>query len=135
MRIVSIQVKGFGVLQERTLDTDSPLALFYGANEAGKSTLMGFVRAVLFGFPTRASRAERYEPPMGGAHGGALTLLDEQGQLIRVERYDGSTGGRRSSAGIVQVTLGDGTTGGEELLPKLLGGLSADLFRTLFAFG
>jgi uncharacterized protein YhaN len=33
------------------------------------------------------------------------------------------------------VTLGDGTTGGEELLHKLLGGLSADLFRSLFAFG
>ncbi|SEB75206.1 AAA family ATPase [Paenibacillus sp. GP183] len=135
MRIISIQVKGFGVLQERTLDTDSPLALFYGANEAGKSTLMGFVRAVLFGFPTRQSRADRYEPPMGGAHGGALTLQGEQGHLIRVERYDGSTGGRRSSAGIVTVTLGDGTTGGEELLHKLLGGLSADLFRSLFAFG
>ncbi|MBP1989212.1 AAA family ATPase [Paenibacillus eucommiae] len=135
MRIVSIEVQGFGVLRERTLLTDSPLVLLYGANEAGKSTLMGFVRAVLFGFPSRGSRAERYEPPMGGAHGGALTLLDGQGQRIRVERYSGSAGARRSSAGIVKVTLGDGTTGGEELLHALLGGLSADLFRSLFAFG
>ncbi|NRF92802.1 AAA family ATPase [Paenibacillus frigoriresistens] len=136
MRIVSMQVQGFGSLRERQLDTDSPLVLFYGANEAGKSTLMGFVRAVLFGFPTRQSRLERYEPLGGGAHGGALTLLDEQGQLIRVERYDApAAGGRRASAGLVKVTLGDGTTGGEELLNTLLGGLSADLFRSLFAFG
>ncbi|NQX66292.1 AAA family ATPase [Paenibacillus alba] len=136
MRIVSIQVDGFGSLRQQQLDTDSPFALFYGANEAGKSTLMGFVRAVLFGFPTRQNRAERYEPLGGGAHGGALTLLDAQGQLIRVERYDASaTGGKRASAGLVKVTLGDGTTGGEELLNTLLGGLSADLFRSLFAFG
>ncbi|MDQ0889920.1 uncharacterized protein YhaN [Paenibacillus sp. V4I9] len=136
MRIVSMQVQGFGSLRERQLDTDSPLVLFYGANEAGKSTLMGFVRAVLFGFPTRQSRLERYEPLGGGAHGGALTLLDEQGQLIRVERYDApAAGGRRASAGLVKVTLGDGTTGGEDLLNTLLGGLSADLFRSLFAFG
>ncbi|NOU76635.1 AAA family ATPase [Paenibacillus sp. LMG 31458] len=136
MRIVSMQVQGFGSLRERQLDTDSPLVLFYGANEAGKSTLMGFVRAVLFGFPTRQSRLERYEPLGGGAHGGALTLLDEQGQLIRVERYDApAAGGKRASAGLVKVTLGDGTTGGEDLLNTLLGGLSADLFRSLFAFG
>jgi uncharacterized protein YhaN len=91
---------------------------------------------VLFGFPTRSNRAERYEPLGGGAHGGALTLLDEQGQRIRVERFDASAaGGRRASAGLVKVTLGDGTTGGDELLNTLLGGLSADLFRSLFAFG
>jgi uncharacterized protein YhaN len=136
MRIVSMQVEGFGSLRQRQLDTDSPLALFYGANEAGKSTLMGFVRAVLFGFPTRQNRSERYEPLGGGAHGGALTLQDEQGQLIRVERYDApAAGGKRASAGLVKVTLGDGTTGGEDLLNTLLGGLSADLFRSLFAFG
>jgi uncharacterized protein YhaN len=136
MRIVSIHVEGFGVLRERTHTVPGPLALFYGANEAGKSTLMGFIRAVLFGFPNRANPAERYEPLRGGAHGGSLTLLDEQGQRIVVERYDSSSAGqRRSSAGIVKVTLGDGTTGGEELLNSLLGGLSADLFRSLFAFG
>ncbi|TXK85984.1 AAA family ATPase [Paenibacillus sp. N3.4] len=136
MRIVSIHVEGFGSLRERLLDTDSPLTLFYGANEAGKSTLMGFVRAVLFGFPTRQNRSERYEPLGGGVHGGALTLLDEQGQRIRVERYDApAAGGKRASAGLVKVTLGDGTVGGEDLLNTLLGGLSADLFRSLFAFG
>jgi uncharacterized protein YhaN len=136
MRIIAIQVDGFGSLRDRQLHTDSNLAVFYGANEAGKSTLMGFVRAVLFGFPTRTNRSERYEPLGGGAHGGALTLLDEQGQRIRVERYDApATGGKRASAGLVKVTLADGTTGGEELLNTLLGGLSADLYRSLFAFG
>lgn len=136
MRITSIRIEGFGVLRERTLQLYGPLALCYGANEAGKSTLMGFIRAVLFGFPPRNAPTERYEPHRGGAHGGALTLLDEQGQHILVERYDGSASGRgRSSAGIVKVTLGDGSTGGEELLRTLLGGLSADLFRSLFAFG
>ncbi|UKS23953.1 AAA family ATPase [Paenibacillus sp. HWE-109] len=136
MRIVAIQVDGFGSLRQRQLDTNNSVVVFYGANEAGKSTLMGFVRAVLFGFPTRQNRSERYEPLGGGAHGGSLTLMDSHGQLIRVERYDApAAGGKRASAGHVKVTLGDGTTGGEELLNTLLGGLSADLFRSLFAFG
>lgn len=136
MRIIAIQVDGFGSLRDRQLQTDNALTVFYGANEAGKSTLMGFVRAVLFGFPTRTNRSERYEPLGGGAHGGALTLLDEQGQRIRVERYDApATGGKRASAGLVKVTFADGTVGGEEELNTLLGGLSADLYRSLFAFG
>ncbi|MGG1519684.1 AAA family ATPase [Paenibacillus oryzisoli] len=136
MRIVAIEVDGFGSLRERRLTTESALVVFYGANEAGKSTLMGFVRAVLFGFPTRQQRAERYEPLGGGAHGGALTLEDDQGQRIRVERYDvPAAGGRRAAAGHVRVVFADGRIGGEAELGRLLGGLSADLYRSLFAFG
>ncbi|RTE01993.1 AAA family ATPase [Paenibacillus whitsoniae] len=136
MRIVAIEVDGFGSLRERRLATDGELVVFYGANEAGKSTLMGFVRAVLFGFPTRQQRAERYEPLGGGAYGGALTLEDDQGQRIRVERYDApAAGGRRAAAGHVNVVFADGRIGGEAELGRLLGGLSADLYRSLFAFG
>lgn len=136
MRIEFIHVKGFGALQERTHQLEAPVTVFYGANEAGKSTLMGFVRAVLFGFPSRANAAERYEPPQGGPHGGTLVLRDHAGSRVVVERYAAGPSGRGSaSAGTVRVTLEDGTVGGEELLRSLLGGMSSDLFRSLFAFG
>jgi uncharacterized protein YhaN len=140
VRITRIHVEGFGVLRDRTYRLDGPLTLFYGRNEAGKSTLMGFLRAVLFGFPARgpggSGAAQRYEPLHGGAHGGSLTLIDDQGRELLVERYDRARTGRgRSAAGIVKVTLADGTTGGEELLQTRLGGISAELFRSLFAFG
>lgn len=135
MRITSIQVDGFGSLQKRQHDLSAPLIVFHGANEAGKSTLLAFIRAVLFGFPPRSHPAERYEPPKGGIHGGALILEDDQGKRVRVERYAGGTGTGSRSAGSVKVTFADGSIGGEAELRALLGGLSAELFRSLFAFG
>ncbi|MVO98557.1 AAA family ATPase [Paenibacillus lutrae] len=136
MIITEIRIRGFGALHERAYRLHPQLNVLYGPNEAGKSTLLGFIRAVLFGFPTRAQSAERYEPEAGGPHGGSLMLEDELGRSILVERYAESGGpGRSPAAGSVKVTLFDGTTGGEELLRDLLGGLSAELFRSLFAFG
>ncbi|MCR8643917.1 AAA family ATPase [Paenibacillus sp. N1-5-1-14] len=137
MKIVSIQVDGFGHLRDRTWQLDGAITLVYGANEAGKSTLMGFVRAILFGFAPRSQLADRYVPLGGGAHGGSLILVDDQGKRVLVERHDqGGVRGRSSvSAGTVKVTFEDGSVGGEDALAILLGGMSAEVFRSLFAFG
>jgi uncharacterized protein YhaN len=140
MKIAAIHVEGYGTLGARSLGMDRPFVLIHGSNEAGKSTLTSFIRAILFGFAARGQTdqriAERYEPPAGGAFGGSLTLIDEQGQQFLVERYDLVGNGRvRSSAGVVKVTYPDGRVGGEEELSQLLGGISGELFRVLFAFG
>src|SRR5690606_15495825 len=55
-----------------------------------------------------------------------LTLIDEQGNPIRLERYDKS--------GYPKLFLPDGTQAGEAELKRLLGGLTPDLYRNLFAF-
>ncbi|WP_442601342.1 AAA family ATPase [Paenibacillus sp. KN14-4R] len=137
MKIVAIQVDGFGHLRDRSWQLVQSLTLVYGANEAGKSTLMGFIRAILFGFSPRSQLADRYVPSGGGAHGGSLILLDDQGKRVLVERHDhkGTKGRSSASAGTVKVTFEDGTVGGEEALASLLGGMSAEVFRSLFAFG
>ncbi|MFC0211131.1 AAA family ATPase [Paenibacillus chartarius] len=132
MRIVRLQIDGFGALRDVRLDMSGPLTVVYGRNEAGKSTVMNFVRYVLFGFPPRGG-GMRYEPAAGGAYGGALTLADGSGRLVRVERYERA--GRGMSGTGVRVSLQDGTEGGEALLKTMLGGISAELYRSLFAFG
>src|SRR4051812_10519 len=133
MKLRAIHVEGFGLLREKTLQLDGPLTVLYGRNEAGKSTLMGFIRAVLFGFPPRASGAERFEPLLGAAHGGYLTLETDEGERIRVERREGAAAGvgraRSPGGGIVRVTLASGAQGGAELLQPLLGGITGELFR------
>lgn len=137
MKIVDLHIDGFGKLRDRTLHIEGPLALVYGPNEAGKSTLTNFIRAMLFGFAPRGSaaerNAERYEPIVGSSFGGSLTLIDDEGRHVLIERAGGA-GGNRSS-GKVKVTFPDGSTGDEQALQELLGGISGDLFRTLFAFG
>lgn len=136
MKIVEIHVEGFGKLRDRTLRPEGPLTVVYGANEAGKSTLLSFVRAILFGFPTRANAAARCEPPGGGVHGGSLTLLTAAGETLRVSRRTGAAArGRSPAGGLAVVTLADGTTGGEELLAPHFGGVTGEQFRSLFAFG
>ena len=138
MRIREIRVEGFGGLQNRTVELHGPMTVLYGPNEAGKSTLLHLIRAVLFGFPSRQSGLERFEPAKGGVHGGSLVLELEPGSQVRVFRRsaDAAAGGRGRipSAGLVTVTLPDGREGGEELLRELLGGVTAEQFRNLFAF-
>lgn len=129
MKLRRLHIDGFGVYRDRVfeLDPGAPAVLFYGPNEAGKSTLMGFIRAMLFGFPTRASRMDRYEPLAGGRYGGALELLDARGMSVRVERRDSNSS--------LRVAFEDGAVGGHEALQAMLGGLTGDAYRRLFAFG
>src|SRR5258706_16256860 len=75
MKIENIHIDGFGVWNEKDLGPLDPgLNIFYGPNETGKSTLMGFIRSIFFGFEKRGS-PRRYEPANGGNHGGWLVLL------------------------------------------------------------
>lgn len=137
MRIREIRVEGFGALRDRTIELEGPVSIFYGPNEAGKSTLLHLIRAVLFGFPPRGQAAERFEPPGGGAHGGALLLETAAGERVRIARRSAEAAGGRGrspSAGVLSVTLPDGVLGGEEFLQELLGGVTGEQFRNLFAF-
>lgn len=137
MRIREIRVEGFGGLRERTISLEGQASILYGANEAGKSTLLQLIRSVLFGFAPRGQGTDRFEPEGGGPHGGALVLELEDGERVRVSRRsgDGAKGrGRSPSAGLVTVTRSDGSSGGEELLRELMPGISGEQFRNLFAF-
>lgn len=99
------------------------MTVFLGPNEAGKSTLLGFLRGVLFGFPGRRSRASQYPPLKGGRHGGRVTLSGPQGDVI-VERVVSTRNGL--------LVNGNEATGQD--LQTLLGGADAHLFCSVFAF-
>ncbi len=134
MRIKRIVINGFGSLHDFDPgELANGLTIFEGRNEAGKSTIMAFIRAILLGFPTgkgKGSKYERYEPFSGGPYGGTLTLVDDQGQEYRIvrNRVTGKSGGQ------VTVFLPDGTQEGESFLQRLIGGISPVLFKQIFAF-
>src|SRR6266576_1944377 len=113
MRIDNIHVDGFGVWNDKTWGTLDPgLNVFHGPNETGKSTLMAFIRSILFGFDRRGS-ARRYDPLDGGTHGGWLDV-QVQDRPIRIERKAG-----RHVRGIATIYDGD-ATGSEPELETLL---------------
>ena len=74
MKVKDIQIDGFGVWTGLSVDSlPEGMTLFYGPNEAGKTTLMQFVRAMLYGFTDE--RREKYLPPVhGGTPGGAIRV-------------------------------------------------------------
>jgi uncharacterized protein YhaN len=127
VRIEELYLDGFGHFHQRTIGPVSgPVTVFYGPNEAGKSTTLAFIRAILFGFPARFN--SHYPPLAGGRHGGRITVSDNSGTVYGVERYAGARGGLNiaTSNGLVSNV--------EALLQRLTGNATPDLFRNVFAF-
>ena len=129
MRIERIYIDGFGHFADTTFGPfSSQVTIFEGENEAGKSTLLAFIRTVLYGFP-RLRRDDHYPPIRGGKHGGRIVVADDSGELYTVERYAGSRGGT------LKILGEDGTSFAESKLRDLLGHSSKGEFEHYFAFG
>ncbi|MBZ4417476.1 AAA family ATPase [Myxococcus sp. RHSTA-1-4] len=128
LRIDSLRVLGFGRFSGVTRELGPGLHLLYGPNEAGKSTLLAFLRSMLFGFE-KNGHPERYEPKGGGPFGGELRLTTEAGALL-VRRV---AAGRRSK-GELSVLGPDGQLLPSERLEDALGHVSRELFFDVFAF-
>ena len=131
MKLSAINVDGFGIFRDLSLNglDASELVVFHGRNEAGKSTVLGFIKAILFGFPHANSREPSYPPLAGGTLGGCIRLVTNNGQPLTVERRPG-----KKVAGSVIVTVSDGRTGTEELLRHSMGGVTFDVFKNIYAF-
>ena len=125
MRLNELHVDGFGHFRDHVVGPlDSDVTVLHGPNEAGKSTLLAFIRTILFGFPLRG-RDDHYPPFAGGRHGGRITLIDDDGESYTLERIAGPRGGR-------PVLRAD--SGEEAALERLIGHASPDLFSNVFAF-
>jgi uncharacterized protein YhaN len=124
MRIETIFIDGFGIWHESRLEPDAGLNVVCGDNEAGKTTLLAFIRAILFGFDTN-----QYPAVAGGRRGGWLDVVTADDRPFRIERY-----GDRGGQGTVHVTGADGVDRGPEFLARLLHGVEASVYRNVFAF-
>ena len=129
MKIARIQIDGFGEYGGTSLPPlDRPITIFYGPNEAGKSTLLAFIQTVLFGFPLRGA-VEYYPPHFAGKHGGRIELVSDADARFTVERYRGRKGGP------VTITTADGSIVPDFDRAPLVGRATASTFRSVFAFG
>ncbi len=128
MNISDVEVQGFGVWSGLKLTgLSDQLNVIYGPNEAGKTTLLQFVRAMLYGFSQE--RRARYLPPFrGGRGGGRLQVRTIAGQLV-VTRFDDSD----DSDAVVSARPGGPPT--SRSLAELLGGVDEPTFNHVFAFG
>ena len=94
MEIREIQIDGFGVFSANKLKgVSSGLNIIYGPNEFGKTTLLEFIRCMLFDFPGKSQKINQYTPVNGGRLGGVLKCALASGQLISVDRQAGKKDG------------------------------------------
>jgi len=129
MKITGIHVDGFGIWHDRSwTGLSGGMNIFHGPNEAGKTTLMTFIRSVLFGFERR-NHPRRYEPLDGGNYGGVLDVR-YQGDRVRIQRTSG-----RHVRGTVAIHKDDEDTGDEADLERMLEGTTRTLYHNVFAFG
>jgi len=101
MHIDKLQITGFGKIRDKTIELSNGLNIIYGCNEAGKSTLWWFIRAMLFGLKGGRKTKDgippplkRYKPWDNGTYGGVMEYTLDNGEHYRVER-DFDTGSTR----------------------------------------
>lgn len=128
MRITKLVIYGYGKWIDTEFSVNQDWHLFYGHNEAGKSTLMSFIHSILFGFPKRHSSALRYEPKESSRYGGQLFVQDDRFGEVIIERISGKV------TGDVTVTMEDGTQGGEEILDVLLYHKKRQFYESIYTF-
>ena len=125
MRLEKLYIDGFGHFRKYAIDNISGnVTVFYGPNEAGKSTLLAFIRGILFEFPRRG--AGRYPPLSGGKLGGRIIVSDPTGDSYTIERSSRRLNVRGPSYKAPEDP--------KVALSRLTGGITQNQFKNIFAF-
>lgn len=133
MKITDVNINGFGVWTDLAVsDLSGNMTVFYGPNEAGKTTLMQFMRAVLYGLTPE--RRSKYMPPVyGGKPGGSLRLSGPYGTFNCLREVRASAD--PNSPGNLSITRADGSVVGGHQITTLLSDIDEPIFNNVFAFG
>ena len=153
MKITSLEIERFGLWSGLTLSelTDG-INVFYGANETGKSTLLEFIRAILYGFgrdrrrfirepgkTNQSHSAQFHAPEFHAEHapfvisGGLLQMETRNGDQYRLRRM--YLPDRTGNEDQIDVQTPDGTKQGTQLLRSLVFGVDEQTFNNVFAIG
>jgi len=129
VRITDLHVARFGAFRDLRVDKlDAGLTVFCGPNEAGKTTLLQFIRAMLFGWdPWR----QHYLPQADQPCGGTLTAIGHKRRFL-LRRL---TGAGQLPEGELAVRDAEGRELGPEFLVEALGGVDEAIYNNVFAVG
>lgn len=121
MRFRELRLEKYGRFESCTLlfEPEPGLAVIYGPNEAGKSTLLSAFKDFLFGIPAQSSQGHRFGyPPMR--------------LFATIEGADGSTVALQRRKGNQKTVLNAAGGPAEETLARFLGGVTRERFQSLF---
>ena len=96
MKISNIQINGFGNIKDKTIAFEDGINLIYGDNEAGKSTIASFIKAMFYGINKNKSGGtfsdvERFKPWSGEEFSGKIEYeIDDKNYIATREFYKNS---------------------------------------------
>lgn len=130
MQLNQVNIDGFGVWRGLRIEELSPtVTVFFGHNEAGKSTLLNFMRTMLYGIDLSEER--RYLPPVnGGQPGGSLNIRGTLGRFQVVRLWD-----ERTFEENAWIVAPDGSRQSRTQLEALLEGVDRYTYNNIFAVG
>ncbi len=127
MIIKDLHIDGFGIFCDADIKNfEHGVNVIYGPNEFGKTTLLEFIRRVLFGFPNKKNRVNMYPALNGGNYGGYLSCIMDDGRTVVISRHGLTKGGT------VKVEDGEHILLGQHELDLMLG-TSVNFFRNVYA--
>ena len=131
MQLREIYIDGFGIFRDRQAKgLSSGINVIHGPNEFGKSTLLDFIRRILFGFPSRVSSSINPYPALnGGAYGGRLVCKLASGKFMTIARKEGP------HRGPVTIILDSKELSGQDELNKSLGSIGERFYQNVYAIG
>ncbi|MCK5758977.1 MAG: AAA family ATPase [Clostridiales bacterium] len=93
MKIKKLRINGYGKFTDTEIVLKDGLNLVFGKNEAGKSTIQSFIKAMLFDFPRknidgegRLPASKKYKPWSGSDFGGILEIETDDGRILKIDR-------------------------------------------------
>jgi len=128
MQLREIHIDGFGIFANKHLgELTSGINVIYGRNESGKTTILEFIRRILFGFPRRSPRTNPYPALSGGAYGGKLVCELDDGNVVTMHRTEGTHGGPL----VIQLDSDELT--GQEELNRLVDHTTETFYKNVYA--
>ncbi|MDD6308953.1 MAG: AAA family ATPase [Clostridia bacterium] len=94
MKINALHIISYGKLKNLRIDITEGINCIYGENEAGKSTILAFIKAMLFGFgQSRGAESDRkrYAPWDGTVMAGEMEITIPSGRRLIIQRKSGRT--------------------------------------------
>lgn len=91
MKINNLKINGFGKLSNKEIKLDKNINIIYGKNEAGKSTLLSFIKSVFYGSSKNKngktiSDFDKYEPWKTTEYSGSISYELDNGKKFEVFR-------------------------------------------------
>lgn len=126
MYIKSFHIEGFGPLSNvHVEDIPCAMTVFLGNNEAGKSSAMEFVRAMLVGVPTKRNYLTQ---AIRNSKGGSMKIHDNyHGELDIIRHFS-------QSVGQVQILDTMNNALKKDILGDIFGGMSREVYRMIYGF-